>query len=163
MSCIRLYYIVTKTVDTDGKVECTLTECEGQIPSTSTLSSEGGKSIIETYFNKKENAELYAKAIIAESKGELDLLLSKTLEGLKSRIGTSKLKQVREDAGLSQYQLAKKVGIKKEFLQSYEQGLKRLSKIDVILKICLALGCQMEDIIDDPEILGLLKKYKSKG
>lgn len=71
-----------------------------------------------------------------------------------------KLKEKRQAAGLSQSQLAEKSGINVRTIQHYEQGSKIFdhAHIDTILKICIALNCKLEDIIDDPEYVKLIKK-----
>ena len=42
----------------------------------------------------------------------------------------------------------------------YEQGAKLIdnAKLQTILKICLALSCKIEDIIEDENIIKMLKK-----
>lgn len=71
-----------------------------------------------------------------------------------------KLKEMRQAKGLSQSQLAEKTGINVRTIQHYEQGSKIFdhARIDTILKICIALGCKLEDIIENPEYIELIKK-----
>lgn len=71
-----------------------------------------------------------------------------------------KLKEKRQGAGLSQSQLAEKTGINVRTIQHYEQGSKIFdhARIDTILKICIALNCKLEEIIDNPEYVELIKK-----
>lgn len=73
---------------------------------------------------------------------------------------TRKLKEMRQSRGLSQSQLAEKTGINVRTIQHYEQGSKIFdhARIDTILKICIALGCKLEDVIENPEYLDLIKK-----
>lgn len=73
---------------------------------------------------------------------------------------TKKLKEIRQSKGFSQSQLAEKTGINVRTLQHYEQGSKVFdnARIDTILKVCIALGCGLEDIIENPEYIDLLKK-----
>ena len=75
---------------------------------------------------------------------------------------TKKLKEMRQAAGLSQSQLAEKAGINVRTLQHYEQGSKLFdhARIDTILKICLALNCKLDDIIENQEYIDLIKRYK---
>ena len=75
---------------------------------------------------------------------------------------TKKLKELRQAAGLSQSQLAEKTGINVRTLQHYEQGSKVFdhARIDTILKVCLALSCRLEDIIENQEYIDLIKRYK---
>lgn len=76
----------------------------------------------------------------------------------------SKLQEMRNKAGLSQSQLANLSGINVGTLRHYEQGSKNFdhARIDTILKACIALGCKMEDILDDGEYIELLKEYAKK-
>ena len=73
-----------------------------------------------------------------------------------------KLKEIRQAKGLSQSQLANKAGLNVRTLQHYEQGSKIFdnARIDVILKYAIALECKIEEIIDTPEYIELLKKYQ---
>ena len=75
---------------------------------------------------------------------------------------TKKLKEMRQVAGLSQRQLAEKAGINVRTLQHYEQGSKLFdhARIDTILKVCLALNCKLDDIIENQEYIDLMKRYK---
>ena len=74
----------------------------------------------------------------------------------------NQLKSLRLAAGLSQSQLAKATGLNVRTLQHYEQGSKDLNaaKLATLLKICNALGCRLEDILNDPTILDELDKYE---
>ena len=73
-----------------------------------------------------------------------------------------RLKALRESRGLSQSQLAKKADINSRFLQTYEQDYRDIAgaKLKTILKICVALGCRLEDIVTDEETLTLIAAYK---
>ena len=75
-----------------------------------------------------------------------------------------KLKEMRQAKGLSQSQLAEKTGINVRTIQHYEQGSKIFdhARIDTILKICIALGCKLEDIIENPEYIELIKKLPNQ-
>ncbi len=74
---------------------------------------------------------------------------------------TKKLKEMRQVRGLSQSQLADKANINVRVLQHYEQGSKNFdhARIDTILKLCIALDCKMEDVIENPHYIELLKQY----
>jgi len=60
------------------------------------------------------------------------------------------LKHYRKKAGLTQAQLAEKVGISHRTLQDYEQGQKPLEKAAAITVLNMAriLDCTVEDLID---------------
>ena len=77
---------------------------------------------------------------------------------------TKKLKEMRQAKGFSQAQLAEKTGINVRTLQHYEQGSKIFdnARIDTILKVCIALDCKLEDVIENPEYVELLKKVPQK-
>lgn len=74
----------------------------------------------------------------------------------------SKLKTMRQTRGLSQSQLAEKSGLNVRVLQHYEQGSKIFdhARIDKILSVCLALHCQIEDVIENEEYIDLIKRYE---
>lgn len=60
------------------------------------------------------------------------------------------LKEYRKRAGLTQPELADKVGISPRTLQDYEQGRKPLEKAAAITVLTVAriLGCSVADLID---------------
>lgn len=73
---------------------------------------------------------------------------------------TKKLKEMRQAKGLSQSQLAEKTGLNIRTIQHYEQGSKNFdhARIDTIMKVCIALGCKLEDVVENPEYVDLIKK-----
>ncbi|MGN0464885.1 MAG: helix-turn-helix transcriptional regulator [Lachnospiraceae bacterium] len=73
----------------------------------------------------------------------------------------SKLKSKRIESKLSQSQLAEKANINVRTLQHYEQGSKSFdnARIDTILRVCLALDCKIEDVVENEEYIKLLKRY----
>lgn len=73
---------------------------------------------------------------------------------------TKKLKEMRQSRGLSQSQLAEKTGINVRTIQHYEQGSKNFdhARIDTILKVCIVLNCNLEDVIENQEYIDLIKK-----
>lgn len=73
-----------------------------------------------------------------------------------------KLKAKRMEAGLSQSQLAERANMNVRTLQHYEQGSKIFdnARIDTILRVCLALNCKFEDVIENQEYIELLHKYE---
>lgn len=75
-----------------------------------------------------------------------------------------KLKEVRQAKGLSQSKLAEKTGLNVRTLQHYEQGSKIFdhARLDTILKCAIALGCKIEELIDNQEYLELIKTYNEK-
>ena len=75
-----------------------------------------------------------------------------------------KLKEMRQATGLSQNQLAEKTGLNVRTLQHYEQEnspkMFDHARLDTMLKCAIALGCKLEDIIDDKEYLELIQQYQ---
>lgn len=76
---------------------------------------------------------------------------------------TRKLKAWRRAKGLSQSQLAEKTGINLRTIQHYEQGSKNFdhARIDTIMRVCVALDCRLDDILENPEYVELAKKVTS--
>ena len=76
----------------------------------------------------------------------------------------TKLKEKRMETGLSQSQLAEKAKISIRTLQHYEQGTKIFdnARIDTILKVCNALECKFEDIVENQEYIQLFHEYMKK-
>lgn len=76
----------------------------------------------------------------------------------------SKLKEKRMEMKLSQSQLAKKSGVKLRVLQHYEQRTKNFdhARIGTILKICLALDCRIDEILENDDYVELYKQYEKK-
>lgn len=81
---------------------------------------------------------------------------------IKTSCRNEKLQGLRQAAGMSQSQMAKKAGIKLQVYQHYEQGAKDVSRaqLSTLLKICNALGCRLSDVVTDEETVELLKKYE---
>lgn len=76
------------------------------------------------------------------------------------------LKSIRESRGLSQSALANEAGVNVRVLQHYEQGFRDVNgaKLATLLRLCLALGCRLEEILTDEETLELLARYEdAKG
>lgn len=76
----------------------------------------------------------------------------------------SKLKEKRIEAGFSQSQLAEKASINVRTLQHYEQGSKIFdhARLDTILRVCSALNCRFEDVIENKDFVKLLNHYIKK-
>lgn len=76
----------------------------------------------------------------------------------------TRLQELRTAAGLSQSQLAEKAGMSVRALQAYESKNKQSggrefdsARLKTILKVCVALGCSLSDVIEDDETKTLLK------
>lgn len=77
----------------------------------------------------------------------------------------SKLKEKRMKVGLSQSQLANKAEINVRVLQHYEQMTKKLdhARMDKIIRLCLALDCSIDEIIENDYYINLYKRYAEKN
>lgn len=79
--------------------------------------------------------------------------LSKTVSFATFRLSESSggalLKRARKNAGLTQRQLSGATGIPITVIRSYEQNQRTLkaAEADTVRRLCLALGCRMEDIL----------------
>lgn len=74
----------------------------------------------------------------------------------------AKIKAMRTESGMSQSQFARAVGINVRTLQAYEQGYRSFDSapLKVLLQTAIVLRCKIEDIIEDPECIDLLREYK---
>lgn len=65
------------------------------------------------------------------------------------------LQKMRKFKNLSQSELASAAEINVRTLQHYEQGAKLIDNahLDTIIKLCIVLNCNIEDILEKPEIL----------
>ena len=70
----------------------------------------------------------------------------------------SKLQKQRAAAGLTRQQLSETSGVNIRMIERYEQGERDINgaKLKTLLRLCKALGCNLEDIIDDEETIELL-------
>lgn len=68
---------------------------------------------------------------------------------------STKLQQLRKDAGYTQRELAARSGLSIRTLQYYEQGVLDLDKASAstVYRLALALDCQMEDLLTFPAFL----------
>lgn len=75
----------------------------------------------------------------------------------------TKLKTMREKAGMSQSQLAKATGIQYRTLQYYEQGKMDFdhARMDKIISAALVLKCGIEDLVEDSKMIDMIKSYQS--
>lgn len=74
----------------------------------------------------------------------------------------TKLKAMREKSGLSQSQFSQKTEIHYRSLQNYEQGVMNFdhARFEKIINAALVLNCNIEDIIEDPDIIVKIKQYQ---
>lgn len=74
----------------------------------------------------------------------------------------SKLKHMREKVGLSQSELADAAGVPIRTLQNYEQGRLDIDQcsFERIIRIAIALGCRVEDILSGDDVIEIVRKYR---
>lgn len=75
-----------------------------------------------------------------------------------------KLKTVRENMNLSQGQLSKITGVSVRTLQHYEQGSMNINNANLktLVKLCIALDCKLIDIVEDEELIEMIKAANIK-
>ena len=56
------------------------------------------------------------------------------------------LKRTRQNMGIRQVELAKKLGVPQSFISKYESGDRRLDILE-LRKVCLAMGISLEEFI----------------
>lgn len=74
---------------------------------------------------------------------------------IAERSVSTNLKNIRENRGISQSELAEMSGVKLHSIQLYEQRVNDIDKAQAqtLFKISLALGCKMEDLLENPAVL----------
>ena len=75
---------------------------------------------------------------------------------------STKLKALRVAAGLTQKQVVEATGLNPGTYAQYEQGVKNFdnARINVILKMCVVLGCKLDDILETEEYRTIYEDYK---
>ena len=74
----------------------------------------------------------------------------------------SNLQNTRLSREMSQSQLAKAAGVNYRTLQDYEMGRSNIdgAKLKTLLSLCLTLNCRLDELIEDPELVNLIKSYE---
>lgn len=74
-----------------------------------------------------------------------------------------KIKEIRTSRGLSQSKLAEASGVNLRTLQQYEAGTRDINgvKLSSLLDLCLALDCDLTDILTDQELIAKLERFRS--
>ena len=60
----------------------------------------------------------------------------------------SKVAQLREQAGLTQRELANLVGVAESTIRNLERNRNGIDQIERVVKLCRALNCSAEDLIE---------------
>lgn len=65
------------------------------------------------------------------------------------------LKTIRESRGITRQQLSETSGVNIRTIEAYEQCKKDINnaKLEALIKLCTALGCDLEDILTDEFVL----------
>lgn len=76
----------------------------------------------------------------------------------------TKLHKLRVEKGLTQNALSKFSGVPKRTLENYEYGRRPIdtAKIEYLAGLCIALNCNLEDIIESEETVKKLKELNKK-
>ncbi len=69
---------------------------------------------------------------------------------------TEKLQKLRKQKGLTQAELAEKVGVSSRSIQNYELG-SRYPKRNILDKLCEVLGTKIEYLVSSDDFLGLVQ------
>jgi transcriptional regulator with XRE-family HTH domain len=72
---------------------------------------------------------------------------------MKTRNPISKIASLREKAQLTQLELSQAVGVTESTIANWEKGRSGLDWIEKLIRLCRALHCNLEDLIEyDPPI-----------
>lgn len=127
------------------------------------------KKELETYDGLRL-MHLVEKYKLPQDNCKREIVIEKILdqEGLSKKkssrvtMTNTKLKAMRLKKGITQKDLSEIADISQRVLQQYEQGTQRQidnARIDVILKLCIALDCSITDILDNKDTIELYNKY----
>ncbi len=73
----------------------------------------------------------------------------------------TRLKELRIERNITQQELAAMTNINVRTLQYYEQGINKVdhARLDTILKLCVALKCEIGDIMEETDWYPLYENY----
>ena len=85
-------------------------------------------------------------------------------KGTPRNAGNTKLKEIRVKRGFTQIEVAANANINLRTYQMYEQANRKIENagLDIIIPICNALDCRIEDIIDSDDLLKLYTDYTKR-
>ncbi len=69
---------------------------------------------------------------------------------------TEKLQKLRKNKGMTQAELAAKVGVSARCIQNYELGA-RYPKRDIMDKLCSVLGTKIEYLVSSDDFIGIVR------
>ncbi len=69
---------------------------------------------------------------------------------------TEKLQNLRKEKGLTQSELAEKVGVSCRSIQNYELG-SRYPKRNILDRLCTALGTKIEYLVSSDDFMGIVQ------
>ncbi len=74
----------------------------------------------------------------------------------------TKLLKLRLSKGLSQRELAELSGVSERAIKCYEQQTRPIenAKLHTLYKLCIALGCKIEDILENKEMIAEWQKVR---
>ena len=121
----------------------------------------GGLSDLARQYNLDIDHMRKSEIIEAILKHEHPQEAPKKTRGPRDKANT-KLKALRVASGLTQLTVAVRAGINPRVYQFYEQGAKPIegAKLETLLKICLALNCKLDQIIEDQNLVEIIKEYE---
>ena len=121
----------------------------------------GGLSDLARQYNLDIDHLRKSEIIEAILKHEQPQEAPKKTRGPRDKANT-KLKALRVASGLTQLTVAVRAGLNPRTYQFYEQGNKPIegAKLETLIKICLVLNCKLDQIIEDPELVEVIREYE---
>ena len=62
-----------------------------------------------------------------------------------------RIKELRQAAGMTQAELAEKIGLSLQAISHYETGRRQIT-VSKLVAIATALGCSLDDLCEDEEV-----------
>ncbi|MCU0524062.1 MAG: helix-turn-helix domain-containing protein [Elainella sp. Prado103] len=81
----------------------------------------------------------------------LNCVLSDLIEVSSTGELMPRIMGLREQRQLTQRQLAEQISVTETTIANWERGRSGLEWIERLIRLCVALNCQLEDLIDSPE------------